>query len=161
MKKLFDNQKPVVYGIAAFVVILLILWSVKARADDLYFEAGSAVIRGETPAIGVHINWREKGPANTDYEAGFDLVGQSTNYRSNPNAIILHGALVDGYKNFEAGLGFYWHNVEWEYNCDFGFQLLARWRFTERVAVQWRHFSSAGSCKPNAGRDLLLFSWRF
>lgn len=158
---LFRNPKPVLWIIGLFVLLLIGLWSIKARASDLSFEAGSAMLRGEAPTIGVHIGWREAGPVGTDYEFGFNLVGSSNHYRSNPNAIMVHALLVDGYKNFEAGLGFYGHNVEWEYNCDFGFQLMMRWRFTDRIAAQWRHFSSGGSCKPNAGRDLLTLSWRF
>lgn len=159
--KLFDNPKPVLYGIVLFIVVLLLLFSIRARASDLAFEAGSAMVRGETVALGFNVNWREAGPVGTDYEVGFLLSGTSNHFRDNPNAITMYGALLDGYKNFELGLGFAFTNVDWEYTCNETFALLARWRFSERIAAQWRHFSSAGSCKPNAGRDFLTLAWRF
>jgi hypothetical protein len=161
MKKLFDNPKKVVYAILAFGCIMLLLFAVKSRGSELDFEAGSAMVRGYTPVIGLDINFPRAGPVNTDYEVGFLLSGQSNHYRDNPNAFTVYGLLVDGYKNFEAGIGFGYTNAEWEYTCHETFALMARWRFTSRVAAQWRHFSSAGSCKPNAGRDFLTLAWRF
>jgi hypothetical protein len=159
--KLFDNPRSAVYAIVVFVLILFTLFAIKARASDLYVEGGAALVRGETAALGLNINWPQQGPAHTDWEAGFLLSGTSEYYRENPNAITLYGMLVDGYKNFELGLGFAYTNVEWEYTCQETFALMARWRFTPRLAAQWRHFSSAGSCKPNAGRDIATISWRF
>jgi len=162
MRKLFLNKKPVVYGILLFVAALLALFAIKARADqDLYLEGGYAVVRGETPAVGLTIACKLCGPVNTDYEFGFDLIGESTHHQSNRNNIQVRAQIVDGYKNAELGLGMYYQSQPGEYVCDFGFHLMARYRFTDRIALQWRHSSSAGSCEPNAGRDLLMASWRF
>jgi hypothetical protein len=159
--KLFDNNKGVVYVIIAFVVLLLLLFATKSRGSELTFEGGSAMVRGYTPALGLNINFPRAGPVNTDYEVGFLLSGQSTHHKNNPNAFTGYGLIVDGYKNFEMGLGFAYTNVAWEYTCQTTAALMARWRVTPKIAVQWRHFSSAGSCKPNAGRDFLTASWRF
>ena len=161
MRKLFRNPKAAVYLIVVFIVLLISRWLVPARASELRIEGGSAVLRGETPALGLHITWPQTGPVGTDYEAGFVLIGESSHYQYNPNVIALHAALVDCWRNLEAGLGFYGMNVEHEYTCRFGFHLLARYRFTDRIATTWRHYSSAGSCTPNAGRDLVMVSWRF
>lgn len=166
--KLFNNPKPVVYLIWIFVLVLLAFFALHARkanahenGSNLFVEGGSAMLRGETPTLGLSVNWPEHGPVNTDWEAGFLLSGTSQHYRDNPNAFTLYGLIVDGYKNFEMGIGFAYTNVEWEYTCKETAALMARWRFTPRIAAQWRHFSSAGSCKPNAGRDFLTVSWRF
>lgn len=158
--KLFQNPGRVVIGIIVFVAALVALFAIAARADEpnrqtLTLEAGSAMLRGETPTLGFTVACKLCGPVNTDYEYGFELIGTSSHYRDNPNVIQLHAQIVDGWKNFEMGLGFYWQNVATEYVCREGFHLLARYRFTERIALQWRHSSSGGSCKPNAGRDLL------
>jgi len=162
LNRLFRNSKPAVYGILAFVLVLLVLWSVHARADQaLTLEAGSAMIRGETPTVGVTVNCGRCGPINTDYEFGFDLIAESTHYRYNPNVIQVRAQLVDGYKRFEAGIGFYYQNVPTEYVCQFGFHLMTRFRISDRIALQWRHSSSAASCTPNAGRDLLTLGWSF
>lgn len=159
--KLFDNDKPVVYAIVIFVLLLLAFFAIPSRGSELAVEGGSAVVRGETPALGLNLRWPQQGPARTDWEAGFLLSGQSDHNRDNPNAFTLYGMLVDGYKNFEMGLGFAYTNTEWEYTCQETAALMARWRFTPRLTVQWRHFSSAGSCKPNAGRDFATVMWRF
>jgi hypothetical protein len=159
--KLFDNPKPVRIVIVIFVALLLGLFAMKSRGSELYFDAGSAVVRGETPVIGMNIAWKQQGPANTDYELGFKLIGESKHYRENSNQFVVHGLLVDGWKKYEMGLGFAYFNVPSEYACQFTFSLLMRYRFTDRIHVQAQHFSSAGSCEPNAGRDLLTVGWRF
>lgn len=160
--RLFRNPKGAVYGILAFAVLLLMLFSMKARAEQtLQFEAGSAVLRGVTPAIGLTIGCPGCGPVNTDYEFGFDLVGDSHEYSESPNAIGPRVMLVDSYKRASLGLGFQWWNVETPYTCQFTFALMARYTISQRFAVQWRHSSSAGSCRPNIGRDLVMLSYRF
>ena len=160
--RLFRNPKGAVYGIIAFAVLLLLLFSIKARAEQtLQFEAGAAVLRGQTPAIGLTIGCPGCGPVGTDYEYGFDLVGDSHEYSESPNAIGPRVMIVDGYKRASLGLGFQWWNVETGYTCQFTFALMARYRISDRFAVQWRHSSSAGSCRPNVGRDLVMLSYRF
>lgn len=162
MKRLLRNKSAVVIGIAVFVAVLVWLFATPARAEQtLELDAGSAMLRGETPTLGFTIACKECGPVRTDYEFGFDLIGESEHYRDNPNVIQLRAQVVDGWKRFEMGLGFAYFNVEHEYTCQLTFHLLARYRFTERVALQWRHSSSGSSCKPNAGRDLATVSWRF
>lgn len=160
--KLFDNSRQMVVLIVLFVALLIWLFAKPARADQaLYLEAGSAMLRGETPTLGFNVKCALCGPVDTDYEYGFELIGESSHHRDNPNVIQLHAQIVDGWKRAELGLGFYYLSNSQEYVCQFGFHLLARWRFSERISAQWRHSSSAGSCKPNAGRDLAVLSWRF
>lgn len=160
--RLFRNARGTVIAILVFVAALLVLFAVRARAEQtLAVEAGAAVLRGQTPAIGLTVGCPQCGPVGTSYEFGFDLVGDSHDYGESPNAIGPRVMLVDGWKQAELGLGFQWWNVETGYTCQFTFALLARWRFTDRLAAQWRHSSSAGSCRPNTGRDLLTVSYGF
>jgi hypothetical protein len=162
MNKLLDNPTKVIVAIVIFVGLMLLLFSVESRGSDLYFDAGSAIVRGETPVVGLNIAWKEAGPVKTDYELGFKLIGQSTyKERDQSNQFVVHGMLVDGWKNFEMGMGFAYFNVESEYTCQFTYSLLMRYRFTERIHAQAHHFSTAGSCDPNPGRDLLTVGWRF
>lgn len=161
--KLFNNKTGVLVGIVIFVIALLLFFATPARSEELYFDAGSAIVRGETPTVGFTIVWKEEGPVKTDYELGFNLIGESTDRIKHPNQIVVHGSIVDGYKNFEMGLGFayFLNNEEFYYTCKETFTLMARWRFSSRFHIQARHFSSAGSCRPNKGRDLLTFGYRF
>lgn len=160
--RLFNNPKAMRWVIIVAVAAFLALLSVKSRGEELYFDAGSAIVRGETPVIGMNIAWKEAGPVNTDYELGFKLIGQS-DYKDvhQTNQFVIHALLVDGYKNFEMGLGFAYFNVPSDYTCQETFSLMMRWRFTERIHAQAQHYSSAGSCKPNVGRDLVTVGWRF
>jgi len=150
-------------GVGLFVLALLLFFALSGRGDasELDLEVGSAMLRGETPALGLHVRWPRQGPVNTDWEAGLLLSGSSTHRQDNGNAATWYGMLVDGYKRVELGLGWAWTNAPWEYTCQSTFALMARYRATDRIALQWRHFSSAGSCKPNAGRDFLTAAWRF
>ena len=163
--RLFRNPRPARIAIGAFVVLLIILFLVsakKAHAEQaIVLEGGSAMLRGETPVLG--INWRclECGPIGTAWEAGFDLIGSSEYYKSNSNVIQLHAQIVPNYKRFGMGIGFFYQNVPTEYVCQFGFHLLARYDISQHFSMQWRHSSSAGSCTPNAGRDLLTVGYRF
>lgn len=161
-KRLLRNPIVAVIGIVIFVLTFLFLLSKPSRASDIYFDAGSAVVRGYTPTVGLNIVWNEAGPANTDYELGFKLIGESE-YKGvdQSNQFVVHGMLVDGYRDAELGIGFAYFNVESDYNCQMTFSLLARYRFTERIHTQWHHFSTGGSCMPNYGRDLLTIGWRF
>ena len=68
MNRRFRNPKAAVYLILAFVALLLLLFSVSARAQDLHLEAGSAVLRGEPPTFGLNAKCPECGPVLTDYE---------------------------------------------------------------------------------------------
>lgn len=161
--RLFRNSPKVLWLIVVFVILFFLLLANPARAGQrLSVEAGSAIVRGPAPTVGLTIGCPLCGPAKTDYEFGFQLIGSSDHpYGPQPNAIVAHAAIVDGWKNYELGLGLYAHNVKWAYNCQVGFHLLGRYRFSDHASIQWRHYSTAGSCRPNPGRDLLTFGWRF
>ena len=160
--KLFRNNWQTVVVIVSFVLLFLFLLGKEARGEELYFDAGSAVVRGYTPTVGLTIAWKNEGPVNTDYELGFRLIGDSKfKGEDQSNQFVAYGMLVDGWKKAEMGMGFAYFNVETEYNCQVTFSLLARYRFTDRIHTQWHHFSTAGSCRPNYGRDLLTIGWRF
>ena len=160
--KLLRNPKSSLYLIAAFVILLLVLFARHARASELQLEGGAAVLRGYTPTLGLSIQWPDKGPAGTDYELGFLLIGDGTyNGREFSNQGLWYAMLWDGYRDIELGIGAARFTVESPFTCQTNFALGARWRITERIATQWRHYSSAGSCYPNYGRDLLTLAYRF
>jgi len=160
--RLFRNHKSTVWLIVAFVAALLVLFAIRARGSELQVEGGSAMLRGYTPTLGLSIQWPGAGPAGTDYELGFNLVGDGTYDGAEfSNAVTWYGLLWDGSRAVELGIGAAYTNVETPFTCQLTFALGARWRATERVAAQWRHFSTGGSCQPNVGRDLLTVAWRF
>lgn len=159
-----DSSDTVLYLIVGFVLLYILLVSLKAEAHErepeLRLHGGSAVIRGYTPYIGFDIAYPDKGPVGLDYEFGFRLIGESTDTQYNPNQVVLHAMAWDGYRGWEMGLGFGWFNNESSYTCQFNFALGARYR-ADRWSIGWQHYSSSGSCRPNKGRDLLGVSYRF
>lgn len=154
-----------------FVIILLILFATPARSEpELRVEAGSTVLKGETAAVGMTVRWRESGPVGTDWEGGFRLIHSSDEpgRMNSPRSFTLHGQIVDGYKGFEAGFGFAFTNVDNLYHCRFtanltagldGHYLPGKWN--DRMTLRWYHNSSAGSCTPNTGRDVIMLGWKF
>lgn len=161
--RLFRNPKSAVAIIVVVVLALLWFFSRESRAEStLQVEGGSAVLRGYTPTLGLSIQWPLAGPADTDYELGFMLIGDGTyNEVDFGNQVVWYGMLWDGYRDIELGIGAAYFNVESPFTCQFTFALGARWRFTSRLAAQWRHYSTAGSCAPNSGRDLATINYRF
>ena len=158
---LFNNPKKVVVAIVVFVLIFLFMAWQSARADSEFnLYGGSAVVKGFTPALGATIKWPEAGPGVMDWEAGFLLSGESEFRGKQPNTISVFGMLVPKWKRLETGLGFAYHNNAWSYSCQETFALMAGYR-GENLSVRWMHFSTAGSCKPNPGRDFLVAGWRF
>jgi Lipid A 3-O-deacylase (PagL) len=160
--KLLRNPKSALYLVAAFVILLLMLFAMRARGSELQLEGGSAVIRGYTPTIGLSIQWPDKGPVGTDYELGFMLIGDGDyNGVEFSNQVGWYAMLWDGYRAVELGIGAAYFNVESPFTCQTTFALGARWRITKRIATQWRHFSTGGSCQPNSGRDIASVAFRF
>jgi hypothetical protein len=160
--KLLRNPLSAVVFIVLIILTYLFLLSKEARSEEIYFNGGSTIVRGYTPTVGLTIAWKEQGPVKTDYELGFNLIGDSTfKGEDQSNQFVVHAMLVDGWMKAELGIGFAYFNVPSDYNCQTTFSILARYRFTERIHIQEHHFSTGGSCMPNYGRDLLTIGWRF
>lgn len=151
--------------VAAFLIALigfLSCYSQQAEGSELRFETGAAMLRGWTPALGISAYYVDVGPGYTDLELGVDLVGEST-HRKLPqsNTATVYGMVwANGGPRVQLGLGLAFTQGEQTYTCDKTFALGARYQHSRRLSVQWRHFSSADTCQPNTGRDLLTVSWR-
>lgn len=147
------------------IVVLLLLGSfaTTCRSESIIqVEGGSTLSRGYTPALGLTIVWPESGPGDADFQCGLMLVGTSEFKTNNPNQAAVQCLIVDGYKRFDLGLGIVALQNTDDYNSSHtNFSLLAGYRFTDRLGVIYRHWSNAGTTKPNIGRDMLLLTYRF
>jgi len=160
--RLLRNPKSSLYLVAAFVILLLLLFARHSRASELQLEGGAAVLRGYTPTLGLSIQWPDAGPVGTDYELGFLLIGDgSFNGQEFGNQVAWYGMIWDGYRSVELGIGAAYFNVESPFTCQQTFALGARYRINDKFSAQWRHFSTGGSCDPNTGRDIASIAWRF
>lgn len=144
------------------VIVFLSCFPQKAEGSEVRIEAGSAMLRGWTPALGFSGYFEDAGPGYTDLEGGIILLGEST-HRKEPqsNTGTVYGmAWANAGPRFQLGIGLAYTQGTQTYICDTTFALGARYQPTSRLSIQWRHFSSADTCQPNTGRDLLTVSWR-
>lgn len=161
--RLTSNPRKAQLAILVFVLILLGTFATQCRAESVVqFEGGSTVARGYTPVVGITVVWPEAGPKDADFQCGIMLVGTS-NYKSdNPNQAAVQCLLVDGYKKLDLGIGVVALQNTDDYNGSHGnFSLMAGYRFTDKFGLIYRHWSNAGSVKPNLGRDMVLLTYRF
>lgn len=159
--RIFPHQKPVRYVLVAFVLALIAAFATQCRAGGLQLEAGSTIVRGETPSIGFVKSWRNRGVGDYSYECGFGLVGSSTfKGREQRNQGVAECLLVDGFGRFDIGAGLAAQSSSDDYNTRVNFSLLLRWRITDRLSLAYRHRSNSGTGSPNYGRDVLLVGWR-
>jgi len=159
--RIFPHQKPVRYVLVAFVLALIAAFATQCRAGGLQLEAGSTIVRGETPSIGFVKSWRNRGVGDYSYECGFGLVGSSTfKGREQRNQGVAECLLVDGFGRFDIGAGLAAQSSADDYNTRVNFSLLLRWRITDRLSLAYRHRSNSGTASPNYGRDVLLVGWR-
>jgi Lipid A 3-O-deacylase (PagL) len=135
----------------------------------LQTEIGATMVRGSAVAAGASVRWPEAGPRTSDWECGLFLISEYQYTRQQVEATqptqaiancLLVGHVVRRWVDFGVGPA-YLQNTDFINGSHFNFALLARLRPTERLTVSWRHWSNAGSVKPNLGRDVLLVGWSF
>ena len=155
---LFHNPRSVIYLIAAFLLLLLAAFATRCRSAEMAFEAGRAILHGEAPSIAFSLSFANEGRQDFNYECGLVLNGS---YDRGPNNFGAQCLAVDGFRRFDLGLGLvYLQNVDVLNGSHLNFSLLARYRFTDRWSLTYRHWSNAGSTQINVGRDMLLISMR-
>lgn len=159
---LFRNPKKVIYIIAVFVALFVAAAATRCHGSELNFGAGVTVARGVAPLIDVSLTARHGAPGDAHWQGFLTLVGDSTYAgREQPNQAALGGMLVDGFGPVEIGLGVaFLQNLD-AYNgshANFSLQLAYRWR---NLAFAYRHWSNAGTVRPNLGRDFAILSWGF
>lgn len=151
-------------GVALFVILFTLALARWARADEPYVQmgVGSAIVRGEAPLLDLSIVYPGKAPRGADYTFGVTLIGESDyGDRHQRGQIAWRAQLVDGFGKFDLGLGAAYLQNEDIYNsCHLEFSLSAAYRF-KWGTLEYLHFSNAGTCMPNVGRDLLFWAHRF
>lgn len=158
-------RKPALYLVLIFIGFFLGTLATKARADESYLEVrgGTTAVRGLTVVMGLDLVFPDAAPGDADYRCGVVLVGPSTDYgvKQRQQAAV-QCQIVDGYGRFDMGLGIAALQHTDTYNgSTVNFSLSIGYRITDRVSVQFQHWSNAGTVKPNKGRDMLTIGWRF
>ena len=167
--RLFQNPTKVQYAIALFVMILLVSFASTCRAadrSDVIFGAGQTYLHGQAPAIRMAVQgapaWRE---SNDDYviETALTLVG-SVDYKgyraeNNIGASVLY---MDGFGPVDVGIGLvYLQNRDFRNGSNMNFEMALGYRPTKNIGIQLRHWSNAGTRRPNRGTDMVFVTWMF
>lgn len=162
--RLTRNPNKAQIAILVFVLLFLGSLATQCRAEPVaQFELGSTVARGVAPVVGLSVIWPDAGPKDADFECGVQLIGTSTfKNEDQSNQAAFQCLLVDGYKKLDLGLGVvYLQNTDGYNGSNTNFSLKFGYRFTDRISLSWRHWSNAGTSKPNYGRDMLVLGYRF
>lgn len=159
---LLDNPKPAVFLILIFVLGFFTLRGCEAEASEGRVELGPTYTGEFNGGFGLIYTERFKGK----WDIGIALLGEQKwdGITTGNNGNVFGQRIVKSPKErFEMGIGAaYWINTDRNLiGCHLGFTLSARWNITDRIPLTLRHWSNAGTCRPNRGQDLLTIGWRF
>lgn len=167
--KLFNLDWKVALGVGVVVALLLAALVVPrchaAPLDAPYvqFSAGSAVVRGQAPVL--DLTFTEPAPQlrKAYWQESLTVIGTSTFRGQNvPNNFVARGLFVDGFGDFDVGLGLSWMQNPAPYNGSaVNFNLQLAYRLPFGATLTYTHLSNAGTKLPNLGRDIVLVGWRF
>lgn len=161
--KLFNNPKPVVVVI---ILIILLFSAYKANATEMEI---AATYTGEFNG-GVALSISERLFDNK-MDIGVSLISEQEweNVSIGNNGNVWAAFIATKPDNWwmvlptEVSIGpSAWIKTQSPINgCILGYMLGLKWRLGDHSSVGIRHWSNAGTCKPNRGQDLLTFGWRF
>ena len=166
MPKIFDNPKKTVYMVAAFVALFLSYLYFSSNADAAEVEVGPTYTDTFNGGFGITFSERFSGK----YDVGLSLISDQTwkNVSVSNNGNFWAAYVVQRPDKWWYVLpseltlgGNYWIKPQAPIaGCHLGYILGLKYRFDD-FSVGWRHWSNAGSCKPNRGQDILTFGYRF
>lgn len=164
IRQLVGNGKAATIGIFGFIIVLCLIFSRCAQADEVDLRAGSSFgTEGTGPVIGLQVKHYQ---ADYDIFAGTLLWG-STKYKTLvvPNNWDWHIGLESCRGEVCAGIGAaYVQRVDAINGAHTNFFLQLSWKpRTEHFrfsSLDIGHISDAGTSDVNIGRQAALTSWR-
>lgn len=166
MKLPFNNPKPVQAAIVLLILsFLAYMYFNQAEAGE--FEAGPTFTGEFNGGAGIVYSERV---LNDKLDIGVQLISEQSwddkqvgNNGGVWTAFIAHKperwwrVLPD---ELSIGASYWIKTDEHLIGCNLGYQLGFRWRFGQ-WSIGPRHWSNAGTCKPNRGQDMLTIGFRF
>ena len=159
--KIFDNPKPAVYMILAFLVGFFLLRSCEVEASEATLEIGPTFSGEFNGGMGLVYTERFNGTWDVGTMIMSDQTWNDGNSHAGNNGG-LFGQRIVRYKSFEMGLGAsYWINQSALIGDEFAWALSLGWQFNDHASLRIRHWSNAGTVDRNRGQDILTFGWTF
>lgn len=159
MKKLFNNKPNVVVAIVIFVLLFGWLVVSEAKAEGT-FELGPTWLSG-FDNNGYGFVYTER--VAEKWDLGLHLISEQDFYNTvipNNGGFFVQRVVCKG--NFCMGLGATrWINTSRLIGSEFTFGLMVGYQFNDQWGVRIRHWSNAGTKKPNRGQDLLTLTYTF
>ena len=148
--KLFDNPKPVVYAILAFLILFFSIRSCEASTVEL----------GPTLLNGVGLVYSE---SIGHYDVGVMLISDQSwdGIEEGNNGGVFAERMVRKGK-FSMGLGAAgWVATSRIVGSNLTFHMSIHYDINDSWRVNYRHWSNAGITDHNRGQDLLTIGWKF
>lgn len=164
LQRIFDNPKPAIIGI---LIVLALFGAYAALATEV--EIGPTYAGKFNNGAGLVLTERV---ANGKIDLGLALISEQDfdkeNLKLGNNGNVFAAFCQTKPESwiviFPADVcigGAYWISTNRFIGDELGFHLALKWRLGEHASVNIRHWSNAGTSKPNRGQDLLTFGWRF
>lgn len=167
--RLFDNPRPARYVILGFIILIGFFLAYEVKAETTIELGAPAISYKFTTANGPLFIISER---TEKWNVGFGLIGQQEDKHNRviSNNIFIHGQRIvrgRGWLDHTIlGVGLaYFNNTTPNMGCNINFSLSLEYNKRQKSLIPdyfvIRHFSSAGSCRPNAGQDAFLIGWYF
>lgn len=164
VRKLEAIIKPV-YLVGLFILLILFAFAKEARADEVSVELGATFLSGEYSEGQALILSERFGK----YSVGVGYITeQYVTPRNSTRTFVMENVFIQGQRHvrlsdrFEFGLGVaYFNATNRALGSNFEFSLMVRARISDRFSVQLRHWSNAGSARPNMGQDVVTIAYHF
>jgi len=160
--KLPFNPGKTGYAVAVFVLIFLVALATKCHSQGIVFGVGPTMLRGEASALQVAWQWPAIQSRDAHFETAITVIGPSTfEGKDQGNQFAWSVVYIDGFKNFDIGLGPAFLRKTDAFNtASANFNLLVGYHW-KKWFVRWDHFSNMGTAQPNLGRDMILVGTTF
>jgi hypothetical protein len=161
--KLFNNPKK---AVALIMLVILLFAAYKSEATEM--ELGATYTGEFNGGYGITIIERVfDGKMDIGVALISDQQWENVSVSNNGNFFLSYVATRP--ENWwivlptEVHIGAsHWIKTQSPINgCHLGYLLGLKWRVTDHASIGIRHWSNAGTCRPNRGQDILTFGWRF
>ena len=163
VRKFEKLVKPVLI-IAAFMLLAFFGLSREAKAD-VSLELGATFLSGEYAQGQVLLLTEQfdRYSVGVGYITKQRVVDRSgTLYNIRENILIQAMRHIRITEKFNMGIGVaYFNGTNRALGSNLEFSLLVRYDFSDRLSMNIRHYSNAGSSPPNMGQDMITFGYTF
>jgi hypothetical protein len=163
-----DNPVPAKRALALIIFGFIAFFAINyARAAEVEIMGGGAAIRASTSWMGMKVIAPDIAGEGGDVGCGFRIIGASIYHDTwaAPQVVVDCQVFARMEDRVKIGVGIARLQHADPFNClapgGINFSLSAQGRVWEQLWIGWFHQSSAGSCEPNLGRDLIGVSWVF